>query len=187
MISDGKRSLRRAAPNKPGKPLPLNLSEMMNASHKSFDEEQLKEEHAHLQPAGEEPVNGVAARVYQMSSDSGPSKIWIAADTSRILKVERDYEGAVPTSRPKMGAKGGMDFKGATGATQSRGRATSSPFREQLRLRSVDQDHDARELKWATRQRTKLSSPRRRPIMIERLPLRSRRTQARQFSATQDR
>jgi hypothetical protein len=81
---------------------------MMNASHKNFDEEHLKEEHAHLKPVGDEPVDGVAARVYEVSTDNGLSKVWIAADTSRILKVERDYEGGIPTSHPKMS---GMDLK----------------------------------------------------------------------------
>lgn len=88
----------------PWKPLPTNLSKMMNASHKNFDEEQLKEEHARLKPVGDDQINGVAAKVYELSTDDGSSKVWIAADASRILKVERDYEGEVSTSRPKMSA-----------------------------------------------------------------------------------
>ena len=36
MISDGKRSLRRTGPNEPWKPLPVNLSKMMNASRKNL-------------------------------------------------------------------------------------------------------------------------------------------------------
>ena len=108
MISDGQRSLRRAGPNDPWKPLPMNLSGMMNPSQKNFDEAQLKEEHAHLKPVGDDQINGVAAKVYEMSSDNGPSKVWIAADTSRILKVVRDYEGEVLTAHPKIR---GMDLE----------------------------------------------------------------------------
>ena len=111
MISDGKRSLRRAGPNDPWKPLPMNLSEMMNASRKELSDDQMREQHGHLTPAGEDRVDGVAAKVYELTTDNGRSKIWIAADTSRLLKTERDYEGTAPTSGVKTGANGAVDLK----------------------------------------------------------------------------
>ena len=89
----------------------MNLSEMMNASRKDFSEDQLREEHAHLTPAGDDRVDGAAAKVYELTTDNGPSKIWITADTTRLLKVERDYDGTAPTSAVKMGAKGATDLK----------------------------------------------------------------------------
>jgi hypothetical protein len=111
MISDGKRSLRRAGPNDPWKPLPMNLSEMMNASRKELSDDQMREQHGHLTPVGDDRVDGVAAKVYELTTDSGRSKIWIAADTSRLLKAERDYEGPAPSSPMKRDANGKIDFK----------------------------------------------------------------------------
>jgi hypothetical protein len=86
MISDGQRSLRRSGPNEPWKPLPMNLSEMMKESQKAFAEDHFGEEHGHLKLIGDDQVDGVAARAYELTEDSGPSKVWIAADTSRPLK-----------------------------------------------------------------------------------------------------
>jgi hypothetical protein len=105
MISDGKRTLQREGPNEPWKTLPVNLSAMMNASKGAPGEEQFREQHGHLKLIGDDKVDGVAAKVYELSEDIGPSKIWLATDTSRMLKVERDYEGSGPV--PRMKAKGG--------------------------------------------------------------------------------
>ena len=102
MISDGKRTLEREAPNGPWKTLPVNLSAMMKQSQGAIGEEQFREQHGHLKLIGDDNVGGVAAKVYELSEDSGPSKIWLAADSSRMLKVERDYEGAGPMARPKF-------------------------------------------------------------------------------------
>ncbi len=111
MISDGQRSLRRTGPNEPWKSLPMNLSAMMNESQKAFAEDHLREVHGHLKLAGDDQIGGVAAKVYELTEDSGPSKLWIAADTSRPLKVERDYDGAAPGSAMKRNANGKVDLK----------------------------------------------------------------------------
>jgi hypothetical protein len=103
MISDGKRSLRRSGPNEPWKTLPMNLSGMMNEMHGSgIGEEQMREQHGHLKLIGEDQVGGVAAKVYQLTEDTGPSKIWLADDNSRLLQVERDYDGTGPIASPKF-------------------------------------------------------------------------------------
>lgn len=103
MISDGKRSLQRSGPNEPWKPLPINLSGMMKEMHNGgVGEEKMREEHGHLKLIGDDQVSGVAAKVYQLSEDQGPSKIWLAADDSRLLKVERDYDGTGPIASPKF-------------------------------------------------------------------------------------
>ena len=103
MFSDGKRSLERSGPNEPWKPLPMNLSGMMKKMHNSVGgEEQMREQHEHLKLIGDDQVGGVAAKVYQLSADIGPSKIWLAADDSRLLKMERDYDGTGPIAAPKF-------------------------------------------------------------------------------------
>jgi hypothetical protein len=103
MISDGKRSLRRSGPNQPWKPLSINLSEIMKQMNNGgIGEEHMREQHAHLKLIGDDQVSGVAAKVYQLSEDQGPSKFWLAADDSRLLKVERDYDGTGPIATPKF-------------------------------------------------------------------------------------
>ena len=144
MVSDGKRTLQRDGPNEPWKPLPVNLSAMMNQSQGAMGEEQFREQHGHLKLIGDDQVGGVAAKVYELSEDSGPSKIWLAADTSRMLKVERDYEGSgpVPENEKKRERRGRPE--GAASAAQGRDRATPSALGDVFRLRPVDQDHDAK-------------------------------------------
>ncbi|MGH8164571.1 MAG: hypothetical protein ACREP1_09585 [Rhodanobacteraceae bacterium] len=103
MISDGKRSLERSGPNEPWKALPMNLSEMMKKMHNSgVGEDQMREQHARLKLIGDDKVGGVAAHVYEISGDTGPSKIWLATDDSRLLKLERDYDGTGPIATPKF-------------------------------------------------------------------------------------
>ncbi len=111
MVSDGKRTLQRDGPNEPWKTLPVNLSAMMNQSQGAIGEEQFREQHGHLKLIGDDQVGGVAAKVYELSEDSGPSKIWLAADTSRMLKVERDYDGSGPVPKMKKSANGAVDLK----------------------------------------------------------------------------
>lgn len=102
IIGDGQRTLRRKGPNEPWKALPVNVSAMMNSTPDQMMAETFKEEHAHLKLVGDDQINGVAAKVYDLSEDSGQSKLWLAADNSRLLKVERDYEGTGPMARPKF-------------------------------------------------------------------------------------
>jgi hypothetical protein len=111
MFSDGKRTLEREGPNEPWKSLPVNLSAMMNASQGAVGEEQFREQHGHLKLIGDDKVGGVAAKVYELTTDNGPSKIWLATDTSRMLQVERDYEGSGPVPRMKRSGGGAPDLK----------------------------------------------------------------------------
>ncbi|HEX3816774.1 MAG TPA: hypothetical protein VHW03_00635 [Chthoniobacterales bacterium] len=101
MISDGKRSLTRKSPNEPWKPLPFNFGQTFHSAL-NFDQEEIREQHVHLKPLGDDQVDGTAAKIYEMTSDDGTSKIWIAADNSRLLKLEHDYEGTAPIKTPKF-------------------------------------------------------------------------------------
>jgi hypothetical protein len=103
MISDGKRTLQRKSPNEPWKALPVNLGKMMNKAPGQFSDEDIRKKHTHMKLIGDDQVNGAAARAYELTEDeTGPSKVWLAADTSQILKMERDYEGAGPIAEPKF-------------------------------------------------------------------------------------
>ena len=111
IISDGKRTIQRDGPNGAWKTLPVNFSALMNASQGAAGEEEFREQHGHLKLVGDDKVGGVPAKVYELSDDSGPSKIWLATDTSRMLKAERDYEGPGPVPKMKRSAKGAFDLK----------------------------------------------------------------------------
>jgi hypothetical protein len=101
MISDGKRNLRRRSPSEPWKSIPLNISEMFQTAL-NFSDDDVREKHIHLKPVGDDQVDGIAAKVFEMTSDENNSKVWLAADNSRLLKVERDYEGEGPIDPPKF-------------------------------------------------------------------------------------
>lgn len=101
MISDGKHSLRRDGPNEPWKALPFNFGQAFHSAL-NFDKDQIREQHVHLKPLGDDQVDGTAAKIYEMTSDDGSSKVWIAADNSRLLKLEHDYEGSAPMDTPKF-------------------------------------------------------------------------------------
>jgi hypothetical protein len=81
----------------------MNLSGMLKGMHNGgVGEEQMREQHEHLKLIGDDQVGGVAAKVYQLTADTGPSKIWLAAGDSRLLKLERDYDGTGPIAPPKF-------------------------------------------------------------------------------------
>lgn len=101
MITDGKRNLRRRSPNEPWKPTPINIGAMFQASL-NYDEDDIREQHVHLKPAGDDNVGGIPAKVYELTSDDNNSKVWLAADNSRLLKAERDYDGSGPMDAPKF-------------------------------------------------------------------------------------
>ncbi len=110
MVSDGKRNLMRHGPNEPWKSLPVNMSAMMNASLSNLAQDTFREEHGHLKLLGSDQVNGTAAKVYELTTDDNSSKIWLATDTSRPLKAERDYKGPGPIPRMKDGAGRKLDL-----------------------------------------------------------------------------
>lgn len=110
MISDGQRSLMRDGPDEPWKKSPINVSALMNAGMSNLAADALKEEHGHLKLIGPDEVNGISAQVYELSTDEGKSKIWLATDNSRPLKAERDYEGPGAIPKLKKTAKGQFDI-----------------------------------------------------------------------------
>jgi len=111
MISDGKRSLRRTGPNEPWKPLPMNLSQLFEKTQSAIGEESVREQHAQMKPLGDDSVNCVAAKVYELSSDLGTAKVWLASDTSRPLKMESDSTRSIAPHGFKKDSKGMPDMK----------------------------------------------------------------------------
>jgi hypothetical protein len=111
IFSDGKRTLRREGPNESWKTLPVSIGSMLTEKHQGLSEEYFREQHGHLKFSGDDRVGGIAAKVYDVTEDNGPAKVWLAADDSRILKMERDYEG--PGARPRVphGGNGQVDIK----------------------------------------------------------------------------
>jgi hypothetical protein len=111
MISDGTRSLRRAGPNDPWKTLPLNLSQLFEKTQSAIDEESVREQHAQMKPLGDGSVDGVAAKIYELSTDHGTAKLWLAPDTARPLKMESDSTGPIAPHGFKKDSKGMPDIK----------------------------------------------------------------------------
>ncbi len=111
MISDGTRSLSRSGPNEPWKPLPINLGQLFEQTQRSLSEENVRDQHGHIKLLGNDTVSGVAAKLYEVGDDQGTAKLWLAADNSRPLKLEKDATETIAPHGFKTDSKGMPDLK----------------------------------------------------------------------------